>query len=243
MKKLSLSVSISLRHGLNLWVGKIPWRRAWQPTPVFLPGESHGQRSLTGYSPWYFKESDTTEQLNAHASTKKKHVLLLSNHFLALCYPKYLQNVCARDIAENQRILVSLTFFTLWSLLVKVDRAFSGVRGRILFSLSGSEVWAFQHLISNFGDIFFKLCISLELEMREKNKNTVHQTPGFYIHDWKPSTFILEIIHSFFCSKKYVLVNKLQMKSGHLKLLLCYIISVLSVCVYYKYNSPLEYLY
>ena len=34
------------------WVGKIPWRRKWQPTPVFLPGESHGQRSLVGYSPW-----------------------------------------------------------------------------------------------------------------------------------------------------------------------------------------------
>ena len=33
------------------WVGKIPWRRAWQPTPVFLPGESHGQGSLVGYSP------------------------------------------------------------------------------------------------------------------------------------------------------------------------------------------------
>ena len=44
-------------------VGKIPWRRAWQPTPVFLPGESRGQRSLAGYSPWGRKESDTTEQL------------------------------------------------------------------------------------------------------------------------------------------------------------------------------------
>ena len=40
------------RHGLDSWVGKIPWRRKWQPTPVFLPGESHGQRSLAGYSPW-----------------------------------------------------------------------------------------------------------------------------------------------------------------------------------------------
>ena len=39
------------------------WRRKWQPTPVFLPGESHGQRSLVGYSPWGGKESDTTEQL------------------------------------------------------------------------------------------------------------------------------------------------------------------------------------
>ena len=37
------------------WVGKILWRRKWQPTPVFLPGESHGQRSLVGYSPWAAK--------------------------------------------------------------------------------------------------------------------------------------------------------------------------------------------
>ena len=43
------------------WVGKIPWRGAWQPTPVFLPGESHGQRSLVGYSPQGCKELDTTE--------------------------------------------------------------------------------------------------------------------------------------------------------------------------------------
>ena len=40
---------------------KIPWRRAWQPTPVFLPGESHGQRSLEGYSPLVCKVSDMTE--------------------------------------------------------------------------------------------------------------------------------------------------------------------------------------
>ena len=45
----------------NPWVGKIPWTRKWQPTPVFLPGESHGQRSLVGYSLWGHKESDTTE--------------------------------------------------------------------------------------------------------------------------------------------------------------------------------------
>ena len=49
------------RLGFDPWVGKIPWRRAWQPTPVFLPGEVHGQRSLVGYSPWGHRESDTTE--------------------------------------------------------------------------------------------------------------------------------------------------------------------------------------
>ena len=49
------------RLGLHPWVGKMPWRRAWQPTPVFLPGESHGQRSLVGYSPWGQKELGMTE--------------------------------------------------------------------------------------------------------------------------------------------------------------------------------------
>ena len=49
------------RHEFDPWVGKIPWRRAWQPTSVFLPGESHGQRSLAGFSPWGLKESDMTK--------------------------------------------------------------------------------------------------------------------------------------------------------------------------------------
>ena len=40
------------RHGFNRWVGKISWRRTWQPTPLFLPGKSRGQRSLAGYSLW-----------------------------------------------------------------------------------------------------------------------------------------------------------------------------------------------
>ena len=44
----------------------MPWRRAWQPTPVFLPGESHGQRSLVGYSPWSLKESDMTDWLRTN---------------------------------------------------------------------------------------------------------------------------------------------------------------------------------
>ena len=45
------------------WVGKIPSRRQWQPTPVVLPGEFHGQSSLAGYSPWGLKKLDVTEQL------------------------------------------------------------------------------------------------------------------------------------------------------------------------------------
>ena len=43
------------KPGFDPWVGKIPWRRKWQPTPVFLPGKSHGQRKLVLYSPWVAK--------------------------------------------------------------------------------------------------------------------------------------------------------------------------------------------
>ena len=51
------------RLGFNPWVRKIPWRRKWQPTPVLLPGKSHGQRGLAGYSPRSLRELDMTEQL------------------------------------------------------------------------------------------------------------------------------------------------------------------------------------
>ena len=60
------------RCGFNPWVGKIPWRRAWQPTPVFLPGESHAQRSLVGYSPWgqtQVSDSTTSMSIAAHTSS------------------------------------------------------------------------------------------------------------------------------------------------------------------------------
>ena len=49
-KNLPANAGRHKRCGFDLCMGKIPWRRAWQPTPVFLPGESHGQRSLAGYS-------------------------------------------------------------------------------------------------------------------------------------------------------------------------------------------------
>ena len=58
------------RPGFDPWVGKILWRRKWQPTPVLLPGKSHGQRSMVGYSPRGCKESDTTERLHRHSAEK-----------------------------------------------------------------------------------------------------------------------------------------------------------------------------
>ena len=53
----------------NPWVGKIPWSRKWQPTPVFLPRNFQGQRNLAGYSPWDHRESDTTERAHTHIHT------------------------------------------------------------------------------------------------------------------------------------------------------------------------------
>ena len=97
-------LSTMRRPGFDPWVGKIPWRRKWQPTPVSLPGESHGWRSLVGYSPWGRKESDTTKGL---------HFLLLSlNIYFVSCNPHFtfgqavimttiskMRNVIARDIS------------------------------------------------------------------------------------------------------------------------------------------------
>ena len=55
------------RHRFDPWVGKIPWRTAWPPTPGFMPGEPHGRRSLVGYSPEGRTEPDTTEGLSTLA--------------------------------------------------------------------------------------------------------------------------------------------------------------------------------
>ena len=58
--------------------GRFPWRRKWQSTPVLLPGKSHGQRSLVGYSPLGGKESDMTEQLHSFIHSFKTPILSLS---------------------------------------------------------------------------------------------------------------------------------------------------------------------
>jgi len=58
-----------MRCGFDPWLRKIPWRRKWYPTPVFLPGKFHGQRILVGYSPWGHKELGVTE--HAHISANR----------------------------------------------------------------------------------------------------------------------------------------------------------------------------
>ena len=60
--------------GQDLWVGKIPWGKKWQPTAVFLPGESHGQRSLEGCGPQGRKESDMTGATRQACRLRASHV-------------------------------------------------------------------------------------------------------------------------------------------------------------------------
>ena len=98
------------RPRFNPWVEKIPWRRKWQPTPVFLPGKSHGQRSLAGYSPWDHKELYTTVAPE-HIHTQACQILLNQCHkwiswvwILALPFAIWLQK------------LLNLSFFLIYKM-------------------------------------------------------------------------------------------------------------------------------
>ena len=112
------------RPGFDPWVGKIPWRRKWQPTPVLLPGESHGQRSLVGYSPRSRKELDMTEQLH---SLMVKNIYLeklfwfsesdrVANWFL--CTFTSTDNAFLCNIAIHSYIwFISFYFFLLYAII------------------------------------------------------------------------------------------------------------------------------
>ena len=72
------------RCGFDPWVEKIHWRWEWKPTPIFLPGEFHGQRSLADYSSWSLKELDMTEQLSSHVRTE--NLQWMTKAFLSLSF-------------------------------------------------------------------------------------------------------------------------------------------------------------
>ena len=62
------------RRGLDPWVRKIPWRRKWHHTPVFLSGKFHGWRNLADYGPWGYRESDTAEHTEYSIATPRKMI-------------------------------------------------------------------------------------------------------------------------------------------------------------------------
>ena len=82
VKNVSANAGDIKKCRFDPWVGKIPWRRTWQPTPGFLPEKSQGQRNLVGYSPWGHKESDTTEGMSrdAHISKSELYEIICKNN-------------------------------------------------------------------------------------------------------------------------------------------------------------------
>ena len=106
------------RPGFNPWVGKISWRRKWQPTLVFLPGKSHRCRSLVGYSSWGCKESDTTERLHLclhspNAILKIFSVQIFINKYSSLTIIIRQQNHDAFILMINTIFVLSHIFFSV----------------------------------------------------------------------------------------------------------------------------------
>ena len=99
------------------WVRKIPWRRAWQPTLVFLPGESHGQRSLEGYSPYSCKESDMTDLAHTyiHHSLDRERAGLSGELDLgcveyALCIKIQVLTLSEEGFGQKQKLWKCITY-------------------------------------------------------------------------------------------------------------------------------------
>ena len=78
-KELACQCRRCKSHRYNPWVRKIPWRRAWQSNPVFMNGDSHGQRSLVGYSPQGLMESDMTKETPCTHSHNHHHTSLFDH--------------------------------------------------------------------------------------------------------------------------------------------------------------------
>ena len=105
--------------GFDPWVGKMPWRREWLPTPVFLPGEFHGQRTLA-HSPWGRKEPDRTVQLTLSLPCRLPlhHLSDVSVHGTHISFPEIPQQSMQTRRLETTEMHY-LTVFKLWSLKSK----------------------------------------------------------------------------------------------------------------------------
>ena len=95
------------RRGFGPWVGKIPWRRAWQSTPVFLLGESLGQRSLVGYSPWCGKDSDMTES----------DLACMHNHAKSTLHLRILFWCCIHSMGLKKCVMTYIHHYSIFTAL------------------------------------------------------------------------------------------------------------------------------
>ena len=98
------------RCWFNSWVGKILWRRAWQPTLIFLPEESHGQKSLAGCSPWGHTESDMTEGTQHAHMSSIQYIYLVDKCIYLLAY-----------ILEIQYITMQYMYYIVYNLVYSIS--------------------------------------------------------------------------------------------------------------------------
>ena len=124
------------RCGFESWVGKIPWRKKWQPIPVFLPGESHGQRSLAGCSPWCQSWTRLSTQACAHTHENMTEHTSMCAHMKCV----HMKCVVVQDFPAGPGVnnLPSNAGMGVWSLV-------SELKSHMLW---GKYVWVFQQEMS-----------------------------------------------------------------------------------------------
>ena len=120
--------------GFDPWVGKILWRRKWQSTPVLLPGKSHGQRSLVGYSPWGREESDTTDRLHVHV-----HVYALHDQWEASSLP-WCPCISTPSISQPRELRVFLVYSCSLPISIKVNGSCCLAPENLMFSDASSHL-------------------------------------------------------------------------------------------------------
>ena len=162
----------------------MPWRRAWQPTPIFLPGESHGQRSLERYSPWGCKESDMTEHACMHRlcphigirwvifnpklimySFSYYFIILLSKNYIILHYASL---DCSGEPAYHHREVVFFKkcnkhfWYSIMSMTVTVGhKNFISIHS-FVYGLGCHEQWrAIASVTVQFSPVQSLLCVQL----------------------------------------------------------------------------------
>ena len=159
------------------WVGKSPWRRAWQPTPVFLPGESHGQRSLEGYSHWVCKESDMMEWLS-----QQKHPVAIKlcgwHAFLSPVAPSAsLISLWSAVLTQGWSSLQGCSLLPSWSLPMRPITLFPLMSYQLIsVSSSSRDIWSQFPCTVSLLNIFFSFLIYQTHSYFNSHSTSFHQS-------------------------------------------------------------------
>ena len=180
------------RHVFDPWVGKMPWRREWLLTPIFLPGKSHGQRNLVGYGPWGRRESTQLKQLSSSNRSrelrsqwcrqKKKRQLLGLLHAIS---PEK-REISTYDTESFSSSSLCSPF--LHGIYMDMKRARSFCASECLFLFfSASLLTPLKHLQAKFP--LFKLCWKSELNViggyQMLGFGKILRTSGQFVLCWK----------------------------------------------------------